>query len=75
MKVIDGQVIMKQYMKVKGLTSDRIVLVSGVGLMKEVFNLKFTASRPEIMFTTSMSKMITDGRSSETGELIKPAVT
>lgn len=76
MKMTDGQVIMNLYVKLKeGLTYGRIVLVSGVSLMKEVFNLKITANRPEMVFSTTMSKMITDGRSSDAGELIKPHVS
>ena len=50
------------------MCSGRIVIVSGVDLMKEVFALKTTANRPNTFTGTVRNRIITDGRSSKVGE-------
>ncbi|MPC23701.1 Cytochrome P450 2D27 [Portunus trituberculatus] len=47
--------------------SDRVVVVSGVSTMKEVFAQKSTTDRPQMVFTTVRNRIITDGRTSHIG--------
>lgn len=60
------------YLVKEALCRDRIVLVSSVSLMKEVFNLKVTVERPEMIFTTTRNRVMTNGRTSEIGEPFFP---
>lgn len=62
-------------MVTEGSSCGRIVVVSGVDLMKEVFSLKVTTYRPQFIFSTTMSMMITEGKTSESGESIGPTMT
>ncbi|XP_050694778.1 cytochrome P450 2L1-like isoform X2 [Eriocheir sinensis] len=52
-----------------GILGNRIVLVSSVKLIKEVFILPVTSHRPNMIFTTAASVIMTDGRCSATGLL------
>ncbi|KAK8393646.1 hypothetical protein O3P69_006759 [Scylla paramamosain] len=50
-----------------GIFGTRVVLVSGVSVMKEVFALRNTTDRPEMIFTTVRNRILTDGRTTEVG--------
>ncbi|XP_050694745.1 cytochrome P450 2L1-like isoform X2 [Eriocheir sinensis] len=50
-----------------GILGNRLVLVSSVKLIKEVFSLPVTTQRPDMVFTTTMSVVMTAGKSAETG--------
>nr|pir cytochrome P450 enzyme, CYP330A1 enzyme - green crab, common shore crab [Carcinus maenas]AAQ93009.1 cytochrome P450 CYP330A1 [Carcinus maenas] len=45
----------------------RIVVVSSVNLMKEVFGLRASTDRPEVFFSTHRNRIMTDGRSTAIG--------
>lgn len=63
----------KCFLVKEGLCCGRIVLVSSVRLMKEVFNLKITTDRPEMIISTARNKIISNGRTSEIGEYTFPS--
>ncbi|MPC33290.1 Cytochrome P450 2D15 [Portunus trituberculatus] len=50
-----------------GIFGNRVVVVSSTSLLKEVFALRATADRPEIVFTTVRNRILTDNRISDIG--------